>query len=124
MSKNKNNATEIRKATKDKLNQRIHDASKHRLGKIISKKFQTCFIGALSEFESVFGYIWGHGLCKDQLSEDQINNRAKWEIVRQKILNKGNTQSRSVKEEIELHDIKWNGYITKLGSVENTDENN
>lgn len=124
MSKNKNNPTEIRKVTRGQFNKRVMDASKYRLEKIISKKFQTCFIGALSEFESVFGYMWGHGLNMDVLSEEQIRNREKWEIVRHKILNKGNTQLRSVKEEIELHEIKWNGYITKLDSMENIDENN
>lgn len=47
------------------IRQNLHDKEdygnedKERLKNIIEKNFQTCMIGALSDFELDFGYIWG-----------------------------------------------------------------
>ncbi len=81
-----------------------------RLKAIIDKKFETCFIFPLSQFEEEFGKLWGHGSQQDQLTEDQKVMREKWDKIRINILNKGNTLRRSLSKELELHTIKFDGY--------------
>ena len=84
--------------------------SKKRLKNITDKKFNTCFIFPLSEFETVFGSMWGHGLSEEELNVEQKMNRAKWEQVRMNVLNKGNAQRRALQTEIDLYDVKLNRY--------------
>ncbi len=107
-----------RAITKDKL----HQDSKERLKRISSKKFKTCFISAISEFEEVFGKLWGHGLPDEKLSETQRVNRELWGQIRTNILNKGNTQLRAMEAEIELHDIMFQGYKIEMGGKDNESE--
>ena len=84
--------------------------SKKRLKNITDKKFNTCFIFPLSEFETVFGSMWGHGLSEEELTPEQKMHRAKWDQVRMNILNKGNSQRRALQAEIDLYDVKLNRY--------------
>lgn len=100
--------TELRKS-------RIVNDSKDRLKKISNKKFNTCFIFALSEFERTFGLeLWGHDLPEEKLTDDHKANRILWDLVRKKILDKGNTQSRALGMEIDLHNIEFVGYRIQL----------
>lgn len=92
----------------------VEKGSKNRLKNITNKKFRTCFISPLSEFELAFGEIWGHGLSEEELTSEQKVNRQKWEQIRQNILNKGNTQRRALLQEIELYDINFNGYHMEI----------
>lgn len=95
---------------------RISQDSRDRLKKISHKKFRTCFIAALSEFEKEFGIVlWGHGLPDDQITDDQRANREVWERVRKNILDKGNAQSRALSMELDLHNIEFEGYKIKFG---------
>ena len=97
---------------------RIARDSRDRLKKIAAKKFRTCFISALAEFENAFGLIiWGKGLPDDQLTQEQIANRVQWEHVRKNILDKGNAQSRALSMEIDLHKIEFEGYRMELGGT-------
>jgi len=90
---------------------RIAQDSRDRLKKIAHKKFRTCFIAALSEFETTFGFeLWGHSLPEEQMTSEQKANRIRWEQVRKNILDKGNTQSRALGMEIDLHKIEFEGY--------------
>lgn len=90
---------------------RMANDSKVRLQHIAAKKFRTCFIAALAEFEATFGEtIWGHGLSDDQITQEQMINRDKWDQVRKRILDKGNMQSRSLSREIDLHKVDFEGY--------------
>ena len=95
---------------------KIDRSSKDRLKGIVDKKFRTCYVFALSEFELAFGHLWGHGLEEESLDSDQLVNRHKWIQIRANILNKGNTQSRAVQAEIDLHDVKWAGYRMDIRS--------
>ena len=54
--------------------------SKKRLKNIADKKFNRCFIFPLSEFETVFGSMWGHGLTHEELTSEQKIYRAKWVV--------------------------------------------
>ncbi len=94
----------------------IKQESLERLRRIANRKFRTCFIFPIAEFETVFGLaLWGHGLPDDQLTDEQRVNRDRWEQVRTAILNNGNTQKRALEAELDLHDIKFRGYQIFLG---------
>lgn len=119
MSKEKEIFDIRKKLKKESINKR-NDNTKLRLKRICEKKFRTCFIAALAEFEKVFGLeLWGHGLPCQELTPIQIANKIRWEQTRQAILNKGNTQSRAVSSEIDLHEIKFLGYKMEFGGFEN-----
>jgi len=106
----------LRRIQKDVRNGRIAHDSRERLKKIAQKKFRTCFISALSEFESQFGVLlWGHSLSKEEMTPEQIANRVIWEQVRKNILDKGNAQSRALGMEIDLHHIEFQGYHMHFG---------
>ena len=68
---------------------------------ILKKRLQTTMIGALSEFEKSFGYLWG--LDKDD--EEPLTPKEErfldiWEETRNKVLNNGNNQLRKAIAEI------------------------
>lgn len=99
---------------------RIAQDSRDRLKRIAQKKFRTCFVSALAEFENIFGFVlWGHSLPDDQLTPEQKANRIRWEQVRKNILDKGNTQSRALGMEIDLHRVEFEGYRIDLGGIKN-----
>jgi hypothetical protein len=117
MSGKEKELAELRQEQQNVSKGRIARDSRDRLKKIANKKFRTCFIFALAEFESIFGVeLWGHSLPDDQLTPEQKANRIRWEQVRKNILDKGNAQSRALGMEIDLHKVDFTGYqITFLG---------
>jgi len=95
---------------------RIDRDTKDRLKRIAHKKFRTCFIHAIAEFEEHFGEeLWGHNLSENQLTHEHIQNRSIWEQVRKSILDNGNAQSRAIAAEIDLHDVHFSGYHLGIG---------
>ena len=121
MSEKDKNLLEIRNKSKaDRIN-KIRVDSKDRLKEISKKKFETCFIFCLAEFETTFGReLWGHGLQDNELTEAQLKNRDLWTKLRKDILNKGNTQRRALVAEIDLHNVEFEGYRMNLvGDKEN-----
>ena len=116
MSEKEKELAALRRVQKDVRNGRIAHDSRERLKKIAKKKFRTCFISALSEFESRFGFVlWGHGLPNEEMTTEQIANRAIWDEVRKNILDKGNAQSRALGMEIDLHHVEFQGYHMSFG---------
>jgi hypothetical protein len=95
--------------------------SKDRLLKILSKKFEKTFIGDLSEFEVVFGFLWGHGKRENELNDDELYYRDLWKEVRHNILNKGNGNIRAVHDELDQYTCTWNRYITILKGLNSED---
>lgn len=94
--------------------------SRSRLKRISHRKFRTCFIAALSEFETTFGLeLWGHDLPIDKLTTEQVVNRKRWEQIRKNILDKGNAQSRALGMEIDLHEVSFRGYSISFGGESN-----
>lgn len=110
----------------DLRKQQINESKIYRNGKnrdrfknICKKKFQTCFIFPLAEFENVFGEkLIGSGLREDELTEEQKFNRVMWNQLRKNILDKGNGQLRAFLSEIELYSIEYVGYKLTLNSGE------
>ena len=88
--------------------------SKSRLLNNISKKFNTTTIGSLAIIEDNFGFLWGHGLSYNELSEDQKDWRDSWGEVRTKILDLGNSNLRASQSEIGQYTLTWNKYVTNF----------
>lgn len=98
--------------TKKARQEKFLESCKKRLDQIVSTKIRTSFIGALDVFEQKFGFLWGHGLPEEELTEEQSNFRNVWEQARTEILNRGNTSLRGARTEIANQTISWNRYQT------------
>jgi hypothetical protein len=68
---------------------------------LVGKKIETTMIGALARFESGFGNLWGHHKNMEQdLNDQELYFDNLWQDVRNNILNHGNKQIRSIKEDM------------------------
>lgn len=120
MSRKEEELAALRRRQKEAHRGRIAQDSRDRLKRIANKKFKTCFIYALAEFENTFGSeVWGHNLPEEKLTPKQRANRTSWEQVRKNILDKGNTQARALGMEIDLHKVEFEGYQMDFGEMTN-----
>ena len=90
-----------------------NESSRERLEKIACKKVQTTMIGALETLETHFGFLWDKG-DNGELSPEAIHMRQVFDEAREEILNKGNTQIRNLKNEMENYEVKWLRYTTEF----------
>lgn len=104
----------LQKQIKQVNQEKYLESSKQRLCKIVGKKTQTCFIGALAAFEDTFGFLWGHGKETEDLDENERKMRNLWENTRTHVLNHGNQQLRSMQNEISNHLVSWQRYRTNF----------
>lgn len=74
---------------------------------ILTKRFQTTMIGALFEFEKTFGYLWGQNKSEDELTDQELDFLDQWDLVRNQILNNGNSQLRKAISDLD----KLNGQV-------------
>ena len=93
---------------------RYKEVSKDALFKASKKKIQTTMIGALSTIEEQFGFLWGFELPEDQLTPEQKHVKSIFEDVRAKILDRGNTQIRSLESEFVNYKISRKKYFINL----------
>ena len=93
---------------------RYKEVSKDALFKASKKKIQTTMIGALSTIEEHFGFLWGFELPEDQLTPEQKHVKSIFEDVRAKILDRGNTQIRSLESEFVNYEITRKKYFINL----------
>lgn len=85
--------------------------------KILTKRFQTTMIGALYEFEKVFGYLWGQNKDEDDLTNAELDFLDKWDFVRNQILNNGNSQLRKAMADLNnTGQVKYNYKFYKKGN--------
>jgi len=98
------------------------NASRERLSKIATKKVQTTMIGALSSIEKHFNFLWESedGI----LTEEQIQMKNLYDIVRQEILDTGNNQIRNLQTELENYNVEWKRFTINLPVIrkEKSDE--
>ena len=90
---------------------RYKEVSKDALFKASKKKVQTTMIGALSTVEEHFGFLWGFEIPEEQLTPEQKHIKAIFEDVRAKILDRGNTQIRSLESEFVNYEISKKKYF-------------
>lgn len=97
------------------MNQQNKDLDKDlELSKNVHRAIRTAFIGAISQFEKSFGYLWGHGKDKAEITENQQRFLDLWLQTRINILDCGNAQSRIIEREFEKFIVKYNGYQYKF----------
>lgn len=87
-----------------------YEQYKERLKKIIGTKFNTATIYPLSQFETAFGHLWGHGKKETSLSEEEKMHRQKWDECRKNILDNGHRQRRNTNAELDMHQVEWLRY--------------
>lgn len=71
------------------------------LEKEIAKKITTTMIGSISDIEEFFGVLWD-----GQDSKEKVKMRQLFEKLREKILDRGNNQIRSIKKVLDNYEIK------------------
>ena len=76
------------------------EAAKRKLLRDIEKHIRTVMIGALADMEAEFGVYWEHGKDKVELEDEQLEERERWEKVRNSILNRGNNKIRAINDEV------------------------
>lgn len=127
---------ELKNKYKDHIKEKYLEDSKKRLHTIVERKLRTGFIGALSQFESFFGFIWDK-TKRDNLNKEQMavllfvedNNledvfKQWWDKAREKVLTNGNNQIRALNDEFNHYTINWDRYVMVLPvkSLPNTKE--
>ena len=90
------------------------DFSKKRLLNNIEKKFNTTTIGSLAIIEEELGFLWGHGVPYNELTEEEKELREIWKTVRTRILDLGNSNLRASQSELSQYSFKWNRYVTNF----------
>ena len=93
---------------------RHKDLSRDKLFKAAKKKIQTTMIGALSTLEESFGFLWGRDIEESERSEEHRKIQELYEEARAKILDRGNTQIRSLENEFVNYDITRKKYLINL----------
>lgn len=104
---NYNQVNLLRQKQKELRHERFLEDCRRRLDKIISKKIETTFIGAVASFEKYFGFLWGQEKDERDLTREEIQLDKLWEQCRNEILNKGNKNLRAAQDEISNHIIEW-----------------
>jgi hypothetical protein len=100
-----------RKVEEETKKEAFKHTSKARLLRILKRKFETTFIGAVNQVEEIFGFLWGKNVPRDTpLTEEQKKYLTLWNALRNRILNIGNNQLRAMEKELQTHDVTWNRY--------------
>lgn len=99
---------------------KTEQSSKDRLilSKEIAKRMTTINIGDLSQVESFFGAIWGHGKNEDELTQLESEWRQVWELCRKAILDNGNNQIRLALNNLTNYDIFQNKKMINVGNYD------
>lgn len=87
---------------------------KQQLKNAVSKQVQTIMIYPLSQFELMFGHLWGHGKEEHELTDEERYYREKWKQCRKNILDHSNKHKKNIDGTLDLYRVEWCGYQTKL----------
>lgn len=117
-----NRVISTRKEEAEVATSKYNESSQKRLFKILEKKLQTSFIGALSQFEEAFGALWGKNKDDSELTQDERQALILWNEVRTNILNNGNNQIRAVYNELNQYTISWNRHRQEFNSKKVNDD--
>lgn len=99
-----------RAATKQNNEEKYRANCKKALKEHATTKLKTTMIGSLSKFESNFGFLWGHGKPVDELTEQELDFKEKWDATRNEVLNQGNNCLRSLMTEIDGYTVSFNKF--------------
>ena len=107
-------ANELHKDEQKRIEKKLEARSKAKLVEIIEKKFTTTFIGDISAIEEVFGELWGHNKPSVHRTPREREWYEAWQILRSRILDRGNKQARAVVDELKQYTVSWQGYNMNL----------
>ena len=86
----------------------MENGAKEKLKNVADTRFKTVTIGSLDAVEKAFGFLWGHGLEIENLTEPQKRMRTKFTQLRSKILDSGHAQRRFFLNELDgYYDVDW-----------------
>jgi hypothetical protein len=103
--------------------ERYKDISRDKLFKAAKKKIQTTMIGALSTIEEQFGFLWGFDIPEEERMPEQKKIHEIYEDTRAKILDRGNTQIRTLETEFINYDITRKKHFINLPMVQPQGDN-
>lgn len=84
------------------------EIAKEKLRERIETSIQTTMIGALASVEEHFGYLWGKD--KRNLTPEEYELKQVFEILRNDILTKGNTQMRNIPKVLQDFEVDRRTY--------------
>ena len=92
---------------------------KEYLLKEIGSKLQTVNIGSISQFETYFGILWGHGKREEELNDSEREWRTIWQECRKNVLDNGNNQLRLLQQSMQWYNIARKNKTLNVGSYVN-----
>ena len=107
-------ANDLHKDEQKRIEKKLEARSKAKLVEIIEKKFTTTFIGDISAIEEVFGELWGHNKPSVHRTPREREWYEAWQVLRSRILDRGNKQARAVIDELKQYTVSWQGYNMHL----------
>jgi hypothetical protein len=93
--------------------ERSKEVSKDSLFKSCKKKIQTTMIGALDTIEKKLGFLWSFE-SEEEITQEQKQMKDIYDEVRAIILDRGNTQIRSLEAEFSGYEIQRKRYQINL----------
>jgi hypothetical protein len=111
---------EARKLRQIKETEEIKHRSKEYILNKVRKDLMTTAIGNIAMMESTFGVLWGHG--KTELTENERKWLARWQIIREDILDNVNKRIRSMEKELGKFEINYTGYHYNIKIEENLND--
>jgi hypothetical protein len=100
-------AAQYDKVEKKQVQQVYNEGSKKNLKSSTTKRIRTTFIGIIDKVEKSIGDLWGFGLHQRDCTPEQLKFRARWEELRNDILNHGNHQIRLNNSEVDEYEVTW-----------------
>ena len=79
------------------------DESRNRLEQKLEKMVKSVMVGALNSIEMDMGFLWGHG--ETELTPIQDQMRLVYEKVRTSIFDKGNSEIKKIKTELNNYSV-------------------
>lgn len=84
----------------------IENEAREKIKRKAKISIETTTIGALSDFESAFGYLWGHGRNYNSLNKEEKKMRECWMDTRLSILDRCNNSKKILLNSVDRCDIK------------------
>jgi len=113
---------EARKRRQFKELEEVKNESKLYILNKIRKDLMTTAIGNIAMMETAFGVLWGHGKTDAELTENERKWSARWQIIREDILDNVNKRIRNMEKELGKFEINFTGYHYDFKFMENLDD--
>lgn len=103
--------------------QQQRQAYRAQLLRVLLRKTNTSFIGAIARFEKFFGVLWGHGKALHELGDEERYWLSVWSECRNEVLDNGNHQARNIESELSRYEVDYKrAIVLPVLNRENDDE--